>query len=571
MAAATVPEIPEATSRATDLTTAGFLGRDDRRAFGLLTMPSGPVRGAVLICPPLGYEAVCAAPSLRRLAETLAGRGFVVLRIDYPGTDNAPGTPTDPGLVDRWLGAIDDALGVLAAGGLDEVTVLGIRMGATLAANAAAASAHAHRQILWDPVPGRHFVRRMRLFAAAGSGPRADPNEAGGEVDGIVTGGIQFTEETLAGLSRLKVPAPVPEHPRLVVVPSELPGATAPEDGSQAILLPGTSTMLDETAETARIPGRILDAIADWEGGMAEAGPLPRPTVCLDETTTETVDGTTVLHRVVRVGPDRLFAVVSQRADAIPAEAVVMINNGVSTQVGPGRAWVEWGRALAADGMRVVRADLSGIGESGDQPFDTPVVYPVTAGRDIRNLVDDVRADGATSVALMGLCSGTLLAFDGLKAGADLDAIVGINGRFDMPWTDPRPARGLRAAGQSNRLVAIPLHKSPLLPLFARVPRFVWWLLDKLHLHASPSRALHLATRSKARSLLIFGPGEWGLDALRRRTGDFDDLMADEHLDMVEVEGLDHSMFNLRGRSRAFEVVREFLGEALGRPDDTES
>jgi hypothetical protein len=241
-----------------------------------------------------------------------------------------------------------------------------------------------------------------------------------------------------------------------------------------------------------------------------------------------------------------------------------MVNNGVAPQVGPGRAWVAWARELASRGLGIIRADLTGLGDSGSQDGPTPESYPATAGRDLRSLAHEARSVGADQVALVGLCSGALLALDGLKAGAPVDAVIAINPRFDRAWVDSPRDRTTRAARQTNRLLAIPLRKSPLFGFFDRVPAPVWWFLDAMHLVASPSVALRQVTEGRARLLMVFGPREWGWSALRRRARNLDTMLAHERITVRHVAGLDHSMFAPDARDATFAIVQDYLRDELG-------
>jgi hypothetical protein len=49
--------------------SAGYFGPDERPLFGWLHEPADARRAGVVIVPPFGYEAICAARSLRHFAE----------------------------------------------------------------------------------------------------------------------------------------------------------------------------------------------------------------------------------------------------------------------------------------------------------------------------------------------------------------------------------------------------------------------------------------------------------------------------------------------------------------------
>ena len=81
-----------------------WFGPDDERTFGWLHRPTdADAAGAVLLCPPLGYEYICAYRVYRLLAERLADEGFVVLRFDYHGTGDATGDSRDPDRVGAYV------------------------------------------------------------------------------------------------------------------------------------------------------------------------------------------------------------------------------------------------------------------------------------------------------------------------------------------------------------------------------------------------------------------------------------------------------------------------------------
>jgi pimeloyl-ACP methyl ester carboxylesterase len=86
----------------------------------------------IVIVPGFGYEELTAGWGLRVLAEELAHAGHTVLRYDHPGTGDSSGeSPT----IDAWFAGMHHAVSAL---NFPDVTLIGVRLGATLALAAAA-------------------------------------------------------------------------------------------------------------------------------------------------------------------------------------------------------------------------------------------------------------------------------------------------------------------------------------------------------------------------------------------------------------------------------------------------
>ncbi len=123
------------------------------RLFGMMHCPApGSVRGAFAICHPFAEEKKCAHRALVMLARAMAAEGFAALRFDLTGCGDSEGTHGDA-TVSVWRRDIAAAVGFLGerAPGVP-VGAMGVRLGATLAAAAAADLPHLKRLILWEPV-----------------------------------------------------------------------------------------------------------------------------------------------------------------------------------------------------------------------------------------------------------------------------------------------------------------------------------------------------------------------------------------------------------------------------------
>jgi len=136
--------------------------------YGHFHPPSGRVRGAVLICPPVMQEYMRTHWALRRLAIRLQRRGFAVLRFDYRGCGDALGSTRDA-TVAGWIEDVQAAVEELRErSSCEEVTAVGMRLGGALAALAADRPGRIARLALWDPIiDGRDNLQRLRAVHRA--------------------------------------------------------------------------------------------------------------------------------------------------------------------------------------------------------------------------------------------------------------------------------------------------------------------------------------------------------------------------------------------------------------------
>jgi pimeloyl-ACP methyl ester carboxylesterase len=151
-----------------------MFGPPARRLFGLYhpAEDGRPDKGAVLICPPFGQEALRSHRFFKVLADRLARAGFSVLRFDYYGTGDSPGDDVE-GEFDGWasdIAAAHEELRRLSSAGAPGtpdgpgVRWLGVRLGGTLALLAAQQTRpRLERLVLWEPVvDGRRYTQMLR-------------------------------------------------------------------------------------------------------------------------------------------------------------------------------------------------------------------------------------------------------------------------------------------------------------------------------------------------------------------------------------------------------------------------
>ena len=146
-------------------------GRSQRQLFGVYTPAAEPrARRGVVICNPWGMEALRAHRALRHLGELLSKNGLDVMRFDYSGTGDSFGSASSARLAD-WVEDAELALDeLIALAGVRRATMLGLRLGSYVAAQAAAHRPDdVDRAVLWEPVfQGAEHVAELLDGAGAG-------------------------------------------------------------------------------------------------------------------------------------------------------------------------------------------------------------------------------------------------------------------------------------------------------------------------------------------------------------------------------------------------------------------
>lgn len=143
-----------------------FFGAATRRLFGLYTpaLATGGRQRGIVLCHPWGQEYLRAHRSMRQLGNMLAVAGYHVLRFDYFGTGDSGGDMTEADLK-GWQADVETAVEELKdTAGLARVSLLGLRLGATLAAQVAAKRRKdVDALVLWDPVvAGGDYLFELR-------------------------------------------------------------------------------------------------------------------------------------------------------------------------------------------------------------------------------------------------------------------------------------------------------------------------------------------------------------------------------------------------------------------------
>ncbi len=350
-------------------------------------------RAGVVLCPPLGQEGVIAYRTLRLLADRLEARGVASVRYDPSGRGDA----ADDDAPDAQVRSARHAAALLRRSGVDRVAFVGL---ASAALVAAAAADDEDALVVWDaPASGRAWLRGQRALAAITIG-------ADRVVDGVESlVGIDLPPAELAVLGALGF-APR-TGPTVAVV---RPGAAAPRAlGAVEVLeVPGTAELLDGTSIDARIPEAAVDRIAarldEWAPVSASPTVPPALVEVLD------VDER-VSERMVRIGPNGLFAIETVSSAQDEDAPVVLLHNGAAEhRTGAVDYQVALARTLARDGARVVRVDRRGTGESSAVRADEDTfLFAQEWVDDQHTVVAELRIP-SERLAIVGMCAGAWIA-----------------------------------------------------------------------------------------------------------------------------------------------------------------
>ena len=142
-----------------------YFGSADAPLFGVYSAPSAVVarQSAVLLCAPIGLEYMRTHYALRLVASQLAKKGIHVLRFDYHGTGDSSGN-VGAGQFELWCDDIAVAASkLLEISGVQDLTIVGLRLGAALAVEAVASrEIKAKGLVLWDPVvSGSEYLSKL--------------------------------------------------------------------------------------------------------------------------------------------------------------------------------------------------------------------------------------------------------------------------------------------------------------------------------------------------------------------------------------------------------------------------
>ncbi len=582
-----------------------YFSSGDHRLFGWLHRPAAH-NGAlgVVICNPFGYESICSHRSVRTFAEAAAAAGAPTLRFDYVGTGNSDDLDPAAEQVSAWTQDVLAAVRELQrATGVEQICLLGFRLGALLATLAAAQCEAARALILVAPViSGRRYMRELRTVHLAASqnavvAPTLSASEAAGEqpetfeVSGFALS--PATIDTLTAVDMMSMTTP-PAQRMLIIDRSDLPAAGRWNElvrglgaSTEYLRLPGIVEMIWTAPHFATVPQSMIAVMRNWLAPLARRARsvdempsftdaacgllrLPDPAAALQAPLTE---------QPVFFGPDQtLFGIVTQPRNGEPRRrGVIFVNDGATYHIGANRINVALARRWARRGYVVLRMDLSGLGESAPRPGrPSNDVFPPSALQDIRAGIDLIRGEfGARDVTLVGLCSGAYHALRAAVAGLPTNQILLINPqnffwKEGMSISDVQLIEVVRGPGKYRERMLSSKSWRKVLTGQADVRRIAWvhwrnvwftfttllrdvarWL--RIRLPGDLGRELEEVTARGVQVVFVFARDEVGIELLKLQAGSSVKRIGDRCRVHI-IDGADH-IFSQRGPRQLLESI----------------
>ena len=537
-----------------------WFGPPDRPLFGWLHIPEGnTARAGVALCPSLGIEGRRAHVAYRMLAAALAEKGFLVLRFDYDGTGDSAGSERDPGRVAAWTASVSQALSFLEHAGAARKILLGMRVGATIAVNASFET-NLDALVLWDPcASGRSFVREHQMLLKV-IDPSGAMSQGGSGVtsQGVELPGHVLTNATAADLGSLRLEALRKGRARRLLVLERPDRPLDPEvrrqlsdDGAEWGEATGQSELLEAISPDDTPPLEAIGRVCAWIDGVVDDSRQPIALQAPESAVVgHTVGGAPITERVVFLGPLGLVGIVTDSDQAAAGPVVIMLNDSHEHHVGPARLWVELARSWAALGIKSLRVDLSGIGDSPLRPGQKELVaFPPEVFEDVADIANDARPGNPSDVVLMGVCSG---GYHAIECGISLAArgVCAINPvLFSSRWQEHR-------SGEQ----AMPRTVTLLSSIHPRLARAFVLAVAQIAPKRSAAGSLVILESKGTSSLIICGDGEARqVERLVHWNKTLKRLTSNGRFVFAHVKGLEHSLLTVEPRQTTVSLLTDFI------------
>jgi pimeloyl-ACP methyl ester carboxylesterase len=355
--------------------------------------------------------------------------------------------------------------------------------------------------------------------------------------------------------------------------------------------MPGYARMMVEPHKGV-VEQDSLEAIAQWLLAASPSTAQPAaPDVPMVAFTPRALPGG-IREIPLRFGPaESLFGVLAEPPVESTAArrntAILFLNVGHNYRIGPNRLYVHMARALAACGYRTLRFDLSGIGDSpGTSGPRQGNYYAKGSEADVSAAIDRLEAEGCTRFWLMGVCSGSFVAFQAALADPRVSGQVLMNSRL-LEWQDGADENMWQASMQRHYKSTAFYRRELMRPqvyrrllrgevdvngiarrvgsvIEARLRRAVGRLLHRERPEESVLSQARRITGRGTDTLMVMAADDDGRDYIEYHFGQGGSRMAgDPNFRMIVVEGCDHTFSSRAGQQVLIETVRQHLEQKI--------
>jgi exosortase A-associated hydrolase 2 len=247
---------------------------------GVLHVPAAPTGNALVFCHPFAEEKKCAHRTMVDAARACADAGWAVLRFDQRGCGDSPGRFGAYDLRD-WREDIANAIDCAARETSAKIGLLGLRLGATLAAQVADERSDVACLALWEPIIDgeryikqnlrRSMIKAMMTRHEGGEDTEGAASEAAALGEGTVDfDGYRVPEALREQTEQIDLLDPPPAYPRPTLVLNIGTGDTVDEAMQQlaAAYAHGTASAVRQEPIWQRIgvidAHTTISATVDW-------------------------------------------------------------------------------------------------------------------------------------------------------------------------------------------------------------------------------------------------------------------------------------------------------------------
>lgn len=349
--------------------------------------PGTHPRGDVLVVPAFAEEMNRCRAMVTLQAQAWAALGIGTLVVDPCGTGDSGGEFSD-GDWDGWRDDLERGLRWLREQGNGCVALLGVRLGAIMAAELAQRMPQPVQLLFWQPVlNGKVFLTQFLRIRLAAEIDQADGIKSTDELrrmaaagQCVEVSGYPLSPALIASLDRLVMPKPADLRPAAlhwfeVIADTQTALPRASTKSVEEFRAGGIDVGLGSVVGPPfwQVHERELapDLITATTGVLASLPPLsaermasPDAMATHDASVVQAAAGESPI--VFRCGDVNLVGMLHAPAtEARPRGVIVVVAGGPQYRAGAHRQFVNLARKLTNAGFPVLRFDLRGMGDSG--------------------------------------------------------------------------------------------------------------------------------------------------------------------------------------------------------------